>query len=729
MKILGNAENLRDIIINEAVTALTEKPIKSTTFERISLLYKANELYKDLPWQQYYSKSIYYLLENCQTPIMPYDLILGRIEDRVLTDEEETFFQSVCDNCARPKGFVDSGHKSFWWQELVKKGITGLKLDALTELSKQNDKDKILFLEGVITIYDALILYAQRYAKAAKKEGLFEAAEVCEAISNRAPSTFREALQLLWFVQLIYCSYLASNPSLSYGRFDLILEEFYNRDIKNGTLTKEDARLLILDYYCKNNLIMGRGEHQISAKHPEKVTGWSRNLCYDSPQYLYIGGHRADGTILDGELTHLFAETIVPAFKNPVILVRYSNKMQYECPILWKTVVDKMRQSSSIIAYNENKVISGFEYIGIPKYEAQDFEHYGCNHPTLPAIERLVSYEGIVPVVLFNNILKEWVEKGFEPENTEQLYTAIIYAVKQQATQKINRIIFKYQQHLKTPPSHLEFADCFSRYTLKNAASHKNQGSKYFFGTFIFANFASFVDVFTAVDTLVIKQKRLCLSQLMEATKNNFVGFPLEYALCKNIAKFGSDDPISNKNAQTLMLMLTDAVKELANELLPNDEENPRLLIRFSTESDNGHISEGKNLEATPDGRLCGMPLAQNSSPAVGASVNGLTARLSSVSSLPFERFTAGAQNISIQKSAFVGKEGLVNLASILGGYFDLGGLQVQITAVDTELLRDAQKNPDAHRDLMVRITGYSAVFNDLTTEAQNDIINREEMK
>jgi len=738
MKLFTNKENLSEILINEAVTALTEKPFKSTTFERIFLFHKANKLYENLPWCSRYSKSIFYVLENCKTPITPYDLILGRIEDRVLTDEEEAFFQSVCNNNGRPNGFKDAGHKSLAWQDIVKKGITGLKNDAFLELEKQTDDDKILFLKGIITIYDALILYAQRYAKAAKKEGLFEAAEVCEAISNRAPSTFREALQLLWFVQLIYCSYLASNPSLSYGRFDLILEEFYNRDIKNGTLTKEDARLLILDYYCKNNLIMGRGEHQISAINPEKVTGWARNLCYDSPQYFAIGGHRPDGTFLDGELTQLFAETIVPSFKNPVIVVRYAKNMQERCPVFWQTVVDKMRQSASMITYNEAAVISGFEYIGVPIEEAQAFEHYGCNHPTLPAIERLISYEGLVPVVLFNEILKNWAQNGFEPQTTEQLYDAVNEAVKQASIQKIDVFLQKYENSLKTQRFALEFADCFSKYTIPAAASHKSFGSKYFFVTFIFANFASLVDCVTAVDTLVIKQKNLTLSRLMEAVNANFEGYPLEYALCKNAAKLGSDDPVANMHANKLMLILTETVKSLSDEKLskvtpiPVPYGNPVIpkpMIRFSTESDNGHIDEGKKLGATPDGRLAGMPLAQNSAPAVGSSVNGLTARLSSIASIPFDRFVAGAQNISIQKSAFVGKEGLVNLASILGGYFDLGGLQVQITAVDTELLRDAQKNPDAHRDLMVRITGYSAVFNDLTTEAQNDIINREEMK
>ncbi len=736
----GTCKNLSRIMINEAVESLTLKPIKSTTFDRVCLYQRADSMFGALPRQERYSKTVYYLLENCKTPVEPHDLILGRIEDRVLTDEEEVFFQSVKHNECRPDCFRDSGHRSFDWKALVDKGLCGLKTEALAQLKKretEGNKNKIEFLKGVITIYDGLMLYARRYAEAARKLGLEAQAETLDAIAENPPATFRQALQLLWLVQLVYCSYIAGNPSLSYGRFDLILEELYNRDRKGGRLSLDEARLLILDYYCKNNLIMGRGEHQMSAVDPEKVTGWARNLCYDSPQYLVIGGHRYDGTVLNDELTHLLAETVVPAFKNPVILVHYSENMQTKCKKLWLTLVDKMRQSASMMIYNEKAVISGFEYIGVPREEAATFEHYGCNHPTLPAIERLIRYDGIVPVALFNEILHKWAEDGYEPTSTDELYDALTEAVKRQAIEIILRLKERYENELKGNSNALEFADAFQGYTVAAAASLKGEGSKYFFTTFIFACFASLVDSVTAVDTLVIKQKKFTLARLMEALKANFEGYPKEYALCKNAPKLGSDHAVANAHARALMIRFTDEVKALADEILPKaptvpvSEGNPVSpipLIRFSTESDNGHIDEGIKLGATPDGRLRGMPLAQNSAPAVGSSINGITARLASIASIPFDRFTAGAQNLSIQKSAFAGDEGLLKLAAILGGYFDMGGLQLQVTATDLDSLRAAQKDPDAHRDLMVRITGYSAVFCDLTEDAQNDIIRREEM-
>ena len=196
--------------------------------------------------------------------------------------------------------------------------------------------------------------------------------------------------------------------------------------------------------------------------------------------------------------------------------------------------------------------------------------------------------------------------------------------------------------------------------------------------------------------------------------------------MCRAVPKLGSDDPHANEIAARLLTMLTDESMRVRSNI--NHDEWPRIIIRQSIETDTSHLRIGEMLGATPDGRLKGQPVSQNSQPSIGASVNGLTARMRSLASLPFDRIMSGAQNISIQPAAFKGEEGLETLANIIGTYFELGGLQTQISAVDVNELYDAQKNPDAHRDLMVRITGYSAVFVDMNKRAQDDIIQRELM-
>ena len=141
-----------------------------------------------------------------------------------------------------------------------------------------------------------------------------------------------------------------------------------------------------------------------------------------------------------------------------------------------------------------------------------------------------------------------------------------------------------------------------------------------------------------------------------------------------------------------------------------------------------GHIRLGREIGATPDGRHAEQPISENTSPSPGSCTNGLTAMFRSMAKLPFEKINSGALNVRVQPRLFAGGAGLARFAGLLRTYMDLGGLQVQTSFVDVEELRDAQRHPERHRDLMVRITGYSAAFVDMTRQAQNEIIRREEM-
>ena len=152
------------------------------------------------------------------------------------------------------------------------------------------------------------------------------------------------------------------------------------------------------------------------------------------------------------------------------------------------------------------------------------------------------------------------------------------------------------------------------------------------------------------------------------------------------------------------------------------------VLLFRSLETDTTHLSSGRQTGATPDGRHAGEPLSENSSPSRGVAGAGLTAILQSLSSLPLDRCHSGALNLRLSPAAFRGEGGRRALADALWTYFEGGGLQAQLSMVDTATLRAAQACPEAHRDLMVRITGYSAAFVDMTPAAQDEIIRRDEL-
>jgi formate C-acetyltransferase len=192
---------------------------------------------------------------------------------------------------------------------------------------------------------------------------------------------------------------------------------------------------------------------------------------------------------------------------------------------------------------------------------------------------------------------------------------------------------------------------------------------------------------------------------------------------CLAAPKYGQDEDRADRHAVRVLEIALGEIERACS--LPSEE---RIVALRCLETDMGHIRLGRALGATPDGRLATQPISENTSPSPGACVNGLTAMFRSVAKLPLDRIHSGALNVRLQPCHFAGEEGLSRLAQLLRAYFDMGGLQVQLSFADVDELRDAQRHPECHRDLMVRITGYSAAFVDMTPAAQEEIIRREEM-
>ena len=142
-------------------------------------------------------------------------------------------------------------------------------------------------------------------------------------------------------------------------------------------------------------------------------------------------------------------------------------------------------------------------------------------------------------------------------------------------------------------------------------------------------------------------------------------------------------------------------------------------------QSDTWHLKMGMDYGATVDGRLAGTPFTQNSRPANGSCKNGITAMLNAMLHLPSDGVLSGALNLDIDKKDFEGERGLAVFGALLSTYLNRGGLHAQVSSLSREDLVDAQKNPHAHRDLRVRVTGYSGVFVDICDRLQNDIIER----
>lgn len=708
--------------IAEALYAIREKDFRSATIERLRVTWEAHNHVQGLPQQLQLGEGLYYLLDNIPTYISPDDLLLGRVNEEIPDDDGEALLKKAREEWKRgiPQWMPDGGHECFAWERLIELGLSGLEDFAFQELSRRikagETGNHLIFLKGAVRIYQAFRNYARRYSLAAKKAGLEWQGENCASISDNPPETFAEALQLIWLVGVVYCAMGSTNPTLTFGRLDELLLNLYLADLESGRLTRDEAGALIEDFYCKNNIILGRGEHQMSGG-TERDTGWLRNLSYDAPQYVMLGGYMQDGSAPANDLTRLFLERVIPAFENPVMVFRYTKDLPDD---IWRLISDKMRDNSSILVYNDEVVIPAMVHCGIDKHDALAYTMHGCNWPDIGGMQHSV---GGCHIAL-PHFMRQAIMEGDEPKSVDEVYERFIALMRPTIEGSFDGFRKFRENWDNAAPGTLRIDDCFLDNPIAKARSWGLGGTKY---TNILASIrfiGTTVDCIAALDELVFSSKKVTMGELRKALEDDFVGYEPLRQLCVNAPKFGRDDDRADRHAVRILSVITEEFDRLSQL----DSPDPVIAFRCLT-TDMGHIGEGSRLGATPDGRKAGSPVSDNTSPSHGSCTKGITAMFRSLSKLPFDRFNSGALNVRLQRRMVTGEEGLSCLAALLRTYFDMGGLQTQLSIADTNELRDAQANPESHRDLMVRITGYSAVFVDMCRRAQDEIIRRQEME
>ena len=732
----------------EARRSLTEKPLFATSVERFLILDELKSQNKDMPQPTRFAWALGELLSRVSVPLEPYDLIAGRCVDRELKETEETQFQAFLHHPDYPSRMLllGSGHCTYSWESLIEQGIPGLRERARTSLARVKTDEQRIFLQAIIKIYDAIAEYMLRYADAARVAGMEALSTSLVKAATERPQDFRTALQLLWIVALIDCAYITPNPTLTLGRLDQILYPLYVDDLASGRMTCEEARALITDYYCKHNLIMGRGEHQVGDA--KNSTTFQRICNFDAPQYLLLAGTDGQGKDAVNDLTLLFAECIDPSFKNPVAVVRYFKDMNTRHPKLWRVLMEKALESASMMFYNDDNSLATYRRFGIPEEDIHGYAHFGCNWPTLGAdsawiqggpqsqkfgVHRAPGEKKLTLPHLsmdhyfgfpgkFMNAMRDCVEleRAGQTVTIDDLYRHFFDRVAALAEKKLQFDVDEVSLRQKAPSVALTYGDCFYDRSIDSAECFA-AGAKYHFDLLSFGMFGTVADCFITVDRLVFLDKIITLSGLLEIVDNNFEGHPDILARCRNVLKYGSDDPIANAHAARLAKGYSDIIIEKSRPYVAS----MGIFLTPSLQSDTWHLKKGEHYGATPDGRLANTPFSQNARPSNGACVNGMTAMFNSMLHLPADGILSGALNLDVSPDQFAGEQGRALFGALLGTYFNRGGLHAQVSCADVNELIDAQLHPEAHRDLRVRVTGYSGIFVDISRNLQDDIIER----
>ena len=342
------------ISVDTAIRLLREKPQESTLVERYFLIDEAWKATESLPQPLQQGKGLYYVLSRASLPIEAHDLLLGRFDDHVPTKEEQARLEEIWQSRPlhlNPVTRRNGGHLTLDNRTVLLKGVPAMCQAAEERLARAKDGGESeasqLFLEGMVWVWRAILLYLERYAKAAQDAGEEEMAQVCESLTRGAPATFGEGLQLtilLYNVYLIYAG--APVACLNMGRVDDDLFPLYRTDLAAGRLDEETAGALIDDFYAKMSLHLGRGEHQMA--NPDEGgahTGWTRNPVYDSPGYINLGGYSNHVDHRANPLTLLFARRIHPKLKNPVVVCRFTRETSDE---LWEILCEKIRIAAAL---------------------------------------------------------------------------------------------------------------------------------------------------------------------------------------------------------------------------------------------------------------------------------------------------------------------------------------------------------------------------------------------
>jgi formate C-acetyltransferase len=359
-------------------------------------------------------------------------------------------------------------------------------------------------------------------------------------------------------------------------------------------------------------------------------------------------------------------------------------------------------------------------HAGIAPDDAITFTMHGCNWPDVPGIEHSVTTRFLVLPRLLLDALA--VADG-ELEGIDALYDRLRTVVRAEVEGLASWLREDRATWEDRAPGILRVDDCFFDGPIACARSWQVGGVRYSPGVCAISGIASAADSLAALQSCVFRSRQVSLEVFRRALVDDWRGHEALRRRCLNVPKFGQDDERADRHAVRALNLVLDEI-DRASRVGSEDE----VIVFRCLETDMRHIHLGRETGATPDGRRAGEPISENTSPSPGACVNGLTAMLRSVAKLPLTRIHSGALNVRMRPHWFADEEGLTRLADVLRAYFDLGGLQVQLSFADVETLRDAQRHPERHRDLMVRITGYSAAFVDMTRAAQDEIIRREEM-
>lgn len=646
------------------------------------------------------------------------------------------------------EGKLNAGdaHLAVNYERILKDGLRGYEkrakeYKATLDLTNPDNVDKYCFYNAVLIVLEAVRNFANRYSVLAKdlaekemnqerKIELLEISRICSKVPYEPAETFQEAVQSVWFIQLIL-QIESNGHSLSYGRFDQYMYPYYDRDIKNGTIKESEALELLTCLWIKTLTI-------------NKVRSQAHTLSSaGSPMYqnVTIAGQTTDKKDAVNDLSFLVLKSVAQTrLTQPNLTVRYHKNINKhfldEC-------IEVMRLGFGMPALNNDEIIiPSFMDWQVKEEDAYNYSAIGCVETAVPGKWGYrctgMSYINFPRMLLctMNNGVDLTSNKRFtkgygyftEMESYEELLKAWDKTIREITRYSVivENVIDKASE--RDVPDILCSAltdDCIAR-----GKTIKEGGAVYDFISGLQVGIANMADCLAAIKKLVYEEKKITRQELWDAILDDFSSpknKKIQEMLIREAPKYGNDDDYVD---QLIVEAYDSYIEEI--EKYPNTRYNrgPIGGIRYAgTSSISANVGQGMSTMATPDGRNAFEPLAEGCSPAHNSDKNGPTAVFKSVSKLRTNKITGGVLlNQKMTPQMLSTEENRQKLELLIKTFFNrLHGYHVQYNIVSKETLIDAQKHPEKHKDLIVRVAGYSAFFNVLSKKTQDDIIGRTE--
>jgi pyruvate-formate lyase len=626
------------------------------------------------------------------------------------------------------------------WEKLLSKGMRGLVSEAEAGIKRfkemrETDINKLHFWQSAIIVCEAMTHHAHRYAELARRKAgeednpirrneLLDIAGICERIPEKPVQSFHEALQCINFL-MVGRGLEAMYPILV-GRIDQYLEPYFDKDIQAGKLTLERAADLL-----GSALILWGMKVVVPVGKTQQETH-QFSFCINS---MNIGGVDKEGKDATNALSYLVLHMIgLIKLSSPTVLFNWN--AQTPRRFLLKALETNHKTKGGIPLFeNSDHVVKSFVNDGTPIEEAREWYGQGCVTPILPTKidHNGAEGKGAVNIALFLDLTlhhgvsqitgkKVGIDVGDPREfkTFEDLYEAF----KKQCNYIINRVLWLGTLAQSIEPQYLRFP--FNSCIAGPSCLEKGQDilitdSDHSYGISDRA-IVDTADSLTAIKKLVYDEKKLTMDELMKALDGNFEGERGEEIrqMCLAAPKFGNDIDEAD-------LMVRDVGAFSGNVIM--SYKNPYdVPCKISREGLSWHYFGGLGIGALPNGRKAKEPLNDGSiSPMRGMDKLGPTGVMRSVIKAGFKESYASCLNQKFSSTVTQSLESREKLAVLTDTFFRNGGQHIQYNLVDTKELLDAKAYPDKHRDLVVRVGGFSAYFVMLSPEIQDDIIYRSE--